>query len=377
MADKNLSVKKGLILVGFGVVLYQLLQNLNEATVVLGMMMGVFSPVILGLCIAFVMNVLMSACERPIQRMIPAQRPVLIRGCALVVTLIIVLGVIALTMMVIIPNLSKSLELFFTEIPRYVKFVSEELETLTQQTGGNREIMIDLRNALGNLAQQGIAYLKNEGTRIASVAIGLTSSVFGTVVDVVFGFIIAIYVLLDKEKIGGFIVRVMRHFLSERISAKTLELAKLAHNTFSAFVRGQCIEAVILGSMCFVGMVLFRFPHAMVVSVLIGVTALIPIVGAWIGCIISAFLVLLVNPVQAILLVIYILVLQQIEGNLIYPRVVGSTIGLPGVLVLVAVVVGQGLLGIFGALLFVPVTAVIYAVVRQTVDGKLPSDSVE
>lgn len=189
--------------------------------------------------------------------------------------------------------------------------------------------------------------------------------------DFVIAFIFAIYVLLSKETLSSQIIRLFQAFLPEKIRNGVLHVASTAHGIFCSFVTGQCIEAVILGSLCAIGMVIFRFPYAAMIGVLVGVTALIPVVGAFIGAGVGAFLILMNDPFQALMFIIYIVVLQQIEGNVIYPKVVGSSVGLPAMWVLAAVTVGGGIGGILGMLFAVPTASVLYTLLREAMRKRL------
>ena len=186
--------------------------------------------------------------------------------------------------------------------------------------------------------------------------------------NIVFAVIVAIYVLYGKEKNGAFVRKLMLRFLPEKTTKKIIRVAKLSFTTFANFVRGQLLQALILGVMCFLGMLLLGFPYAAVVSLLIGVTSLIPFLGAWIGGGIAAILVAAIDPFKGLMLVIFLVVLQQFSGSVVYPRVVGSTIGLPGLLVMAAIIIGQGLMGMFGILIAVPLCAVCYTLLKQKLE---------
>ena len=200
-----------------------------------------------------------------------------------------------------------------------------------------------------------------------SSTVSVASSVIGGVVNFILAFTFSIYVVHQKERLGSQAKRLLYAYLPEARSDRIIEILSLSHKTFSNFITGQFTEAIILGALCFVGMSIFRFPYALMISVLVGFTALIPIVGAFIGTIVGALLIVTVSPIQALWFILFILVLQQIEGNLIYPRVVGTSVGLPGIWVLVAVTAGGSLYGIVGMLFSVPVSSVLYCLLRETV----------
>ena len=200
-----------------------------------------------------------------------------------------------------------------------------------------------------------------------SFAKGLIS----TVTNIFVGFILALYILLQKEKLRVQVEKVMKAFLHGKLYNRIQEICSLTYKTFSSFITGQCVEAVILGGIFLVVLGVLNYPYALLISVLIGFTALIPLVGAFIGCAVGAFLILMISPVKALIFIVIFLVIQQLEGNLIYPHVVGNSIGLPSIWVLVAVSLGGSLMGIMGMLLFIPLVSVLYTLFRNYVYERL------
>ena len=199
------------------------------------------------------------------------------------------------------------------------------------------------------------------------VASGIISSVFSTVVTLLVGVVFSIYLLIGKEKLGGQFQKLFAKYLPEKVIKKFYYVADILNQSFHSFIVGQCTEAVILGLLCMGGMFLLRLPYAAMIGCLVGFTALIPIAGAYIGAIVGAFMIFTVSPVKAIIFIAYLVILQQLEGNLIYPRVVGSSIGLPGVWVLAAVTIGGGVMGVSGMLLGVPIAATVYQLLKNDV----------
>ncbi len=206
---------------------------------------------------------------------------------------------------------------------------------------------------------------------VLSSTISATKSIVSAVSTVFVAVVFAVYVLLQKEKLGLQCRKALYALLPKRGADKTVEVCRLSHRVFSSFITGQCMEAVILGCMFFLCMTVLRMPYALLVGCLIAITALIPIVSAFISCGVGAFLLLMVSPMQALVFVVMFLILQQVEGNLIYPHVVGSSVGLPSIWVLAAVSVGGSLLGVAGMLLFIPLTSVLYALFREFVYQRL------
>ena len=221
------------------------------------------------------------------------------------------------------------------------------------------------------MIQTAINFLKNGAGNVLNSTFTVAKTVINSLMNFFVAFVFACYILLQKEKLSVQIKKVLYAFLPLKAVDKTLEVASLSYKTFSSFVTGQCLEAVILGTMFFIVMSILRFPYALLVGVVIAFTALIPIFGAFIGCVIGTFLMLVSNPMQAVAFVILFLVLQQIEGNLIYPHVVGGSVGLPSIWVLVAVTVGGSLMGVVGMLIFIPLSSVVYALFREVVYKRL------
>ena len=259
------------------------------------------------------------------------------------------------------------------KIPVFTERVVEELDRLvrdypelTKQIDELELTEINWDSVLGSV----IDFLKNGAGDVLNSTVSVASGIISGIVNVVISFIFALYVLAQKERLADQGRRILSAYLPQAVGAKILEICSLLYRNFSSFITGQCLEAVILGTMFVVTMSLFRMPYALMVGVLIAFTALIPIVGGFIGCAVGAFLILIDNPLQALWFVILFLVLQQIEGNLIYPKVVGNSVGLPAIWVLMAVSVGGSLFGISGMLFFIPLTSSGYALLRESVNDR-------
>lgn len=205
---------------------------------------------------------------------------------------------------------------------------------------------------------------------VAQIAMGAVSATFSGFAKFVIALIFAIYILVGKEKLGVQLIRVTDHYLKPEWNEKIRYVLRVFNECFHKFIVGQCIEAVVLGSLCILGMTILRFPYAMMIGTLIGFTALIPVAGAYIGAGVGAFMILTVSPIQALVFLLFIVILQQLEGNLIYPKVVGSSIGLPGIWVLAAVTIGGGISGIGGMLLGVPTAAALYQLIKNDMNKK-------
>ncbi|WP_321003970.1 AI-2E family transporter [Eisenbergiella porci] len=324
-------------------------------------------PLILGVAVAYVINIIMVRVERIYfpktkNRFVAASR----RGVSIVVSLLLVAGIFSLVARLVLPELGKAFAVIGRNVPI---FLEEAAAWLEKNNAGNTADM--LKNVDWNSVMDKVADVVKSGfTSFVNSTLTAVGAVVGSVVNFFIGLIFGIYILSGKEKLHSQVSRIMHAYMKERTVARIRYIYRTANETFSSFIIGQCTEAVILGTLCTIGMLLFRFPYAPMIGAFIGATALIPIVGAYLGAAVGAFMILTVDPLKALLFIIFIVVLQQLEGNLIYPRVVGSSIGLPGIWVLAAVTVGGGLGGIGGMLLGVPVAATAYKLIRNDVAGR-------
>ncbi len=370
MREKRDRLHTGMFLIAFGVCLYCLLQNINEVASFMGRLHAIFYPLLLGLALAFVFNVLMSPLEQLLKR-IPflKEQTRTTRVLALVLTLLGAAALVTLMVLVIVPRLGETVSMFVNVLPQSAADLSNALQSFLQRFRVPDETMQSISAYISGLAQQVVTMIKESTGTIANYVLSTVVSAFSTIMNIVFAVIVAIYVLYGKEKNGAFVRKLMLRFLPEKTTKKIIRVAELSFTTFANFVRGQLLQALVLGVMCFLGMLLFSFPYAAVVSLLIGVTSLIPFLGAWIGGGIAAILVAAIDPFKGLMLVIFLVVLQQFSGSVVYPRVVGSTIGLPGLLVMAAIIIGQGLMGMFGILIAVPLCAVCYTLLKQKLEG--------
>lgn len=359
-----------LLLITFGLVLYTILQRPEFLGSALDRVWSIISSVVYGLCIAFVVNVFLDFVERFISRIFRGKlRGGPLRAVGMLATLALLLGAIVLIILVIVPAIADTVSQIISYLPQSIGGLSEWTAEKLEMIGFSESSIETISTQLTTLVNQITDFLQTQYMKVMNTALSVTSSVLDVVMTTVISMIFAIYVLAGKEKIGRFIGDGMRRFLPERKCTRINEVAHLSFNSFSSFVKGQLLEACILGALCFAGMLIFRFPNAAVVSLLIGVTALIPIFGAWIGAGVGAFLILIVDPTKSLWFLVFILILQQIEGNLIYPRVVGSSLGLPGIIVLAAVTIGGNIAGVMGMLLGVPTCSVVYVLLKQAIYG--------
>lgn len=363
-----------LILIAFGVALYVILQTPERLSGVISWLWRVFSPIILGLAIAFVLNVFLEFIERALTffsrgKLGHAPR----RAISMLLTVALMLGAVVGVLFVVIPAIGDTVNQVIRYLPQSSAETADWAAAQLTAMGLDAQIVSDIRLRFLDIINGFLDYLKSESFGMANFALGVTTSILDVFLSIVLGVIFALYILASKEKIGRFVNDAMRHFMPANRWDKTVEIAHLSFKTFASFVKGQLLEACILGMLCFIGMMIFRFPNPAVISLLIGVTALIPIVGAWIGAAVAAFLIVIISPVKALLFLVFILVLQQIDNNFVYPRVVGTSVGLPGVLVLAAITVGGNVAGVIGMLVGVPVCSVLYVLLKKVVYAKKKS----
>lgn len=368
--DKQ-TIKKlrGLIL--FTVILLAAMLNLSAIEGSLRTLFGLIFPFLLGGCIAFILNVPMTALEHSIFGSLKSQK--LKRGLSLVSALILVVGIVNIVMFLVIPELGNTLVSLSNSVPSFMNGVSAKAEQLFQENPQIIEWLESIEVNWQSIVNSLVNFFRNGAGNVLGSTVNMAVNIASGVATFFIGFVFSLYILIEKEKLGRQAKMILAAFLPDKYYDSTVSIASLTYTTFANFLSGQCIEAVILGTMFFVSMSLFRFPYALLIGVLIAFTALIPIFGAFIGCIIGTFLILMVSPIQALWFIVLFNVLQQLEGNLIYPKVVGGSVGLPSMWVLVAVTLGGSTMGVAGMLIFIPLTSVIYALFRGVVYQRLKS----
>ncbi|MGI5988533.1 MAG: AI-2E family transporter [Dysosmobacter sp.] len=372
MEWKKENLRGLLLVVCGGIAFYSLLQNLPAVAMAVGWVLGILGPFLLGGAMAFILNVPMRAIERRLFPVRPGKQVKGRRPMALLITLLAVIGVLVLASSVIGPGIAEAVRSLAAQVPAAAERLWAQISRLEQYLPMLESLLADWNmEDWKNITQKAAELLQTWGGGILSSG----SMVIGGVVSGVSTFVIALifsfYILLQKEKLGRQGRQVLYALLPERRADRTLEILRLSSRTFSSFLSGQCLEACILGTLFVVSMTIFRMPYALLVGVLISLTALIPIVGAFIGCGVGALLIAIADPWKALGFIVLFLVLQQVEGNLIYPHVVGSSVGLPSIWVLAAVTLGGSLMGILGMLVFIPLCSVLYALFRDYVKTRL------
>lgn len=360
------------------IILYWLLHETERVQSVFAAVGGVVSPFAMGASIAFIFNVPMRAFEGLLKKI---KVDGLRRLIAIILTAVAILLVLALVFWLLIPQLVQTVQslipklyTFFVNVEGHIEvFLNDNPDLLKWITDNT-----DFENMdWAGLVQKALTMVGNSVSTILSGAFSAIGSVTSALVDFVIAIVFAIYCLFQKETLARQGRKLLYAFLPEKISDQVVRVLRLTNSTFSNFLSGQCIEVCILGSLFAVAMAIFRMPYIPLVSVLVAVTAFIPVVGAWTGCILGAFLILVEDPMLAVWFVVMFLILQQIENNMIYPRVVGTSIGLSGMWVLVAVAVGGELMGVAGMFLMIPAASVIYALLRELTCKRLEKKDIE
>lgn len=363
---------RGLLL--FGAFLVLLLMYSKEVFQGIGFVMRIARPFFYGGVIAFILNLPMKAIEKTFfskkDRPFSAKfgRPI-----SLVLAILIVGFVITVVIGTMIPQLTKAVSVLGQKFPLFLEEAAGRMQELSARYPELEKSVTALENLELNwdsVVKNVTGFLKNGLGNMLTSTVSVASSIAGAVVNGVISFIFALYILAQKEKLADQGKRILKAYLPQSMNERILYVLALLHRNFSNFITGQCLEAVILGCMFIVSMTIFRMPYAVMVGVLIAFLALIPIVGAFIGCAVGAFLIMIENPVLAVWFVVLFLVIQQLEGNLIYPRVVGNSVGLPSIWVLAAVSLGGSLFGVAGMLFFIPLLATAYSLFRDRVNER-------
>ena len=358
-------MKNKVFLITYGVILFVLLMNYQWIGVVFKFVGTALLPFIIGFVIAFMLNVLIKMLEKGILKKLKKSKRII----SILTSLILVIGFIIILLFILIPQVKKAGLIFVDNIPEY----QETIFSLGKKIGlsADQLKMFDLEN--NELSSDFTSLIAKNSDAIINFSMGFANSVISAVTTFFVGLVFAIYILLDKENLKKQLKNLLQGLCSKKVYNKIIEIAELSNTTFTNFLKVQVLEACILGGLCFLGMIIFRLPYAATISVLVGFTALIPIFGAFVGCVIGAFLIFMVSPIKAIGFIVFFLILQQVEGNFIYPKVVGGKIGLPSIWVLVAVIMGGSVGGVFGMLLGVPIVSIVYSLIKIYIGDKSKS----
>ena len=368
------TMQRIMLLITFAVLLFWGLYNISTIGGLFSNLFSLLAPLLIGVCIAFVLNLMMVGLERLWDRALAKWRShwsaKLKRPVCLTLTMVLFLGIIFAIFFILIPRLEEAGSTLAANIPTYVDQFQTWWKNLSDFADGHGVTLPELTLSAEQVRDTIAGFLQERGDSVVNTTLNITSSIVGALVNVLLALVFSLYMLAQKETLIAQSKRLLRRALPRKAADKLLAVLHLTNNAFSSFVTGQVTEAVILGTLCCLGMLLLGLPYALPVSVIIAALSLIPIFGAWIGAATGAFLIVFQSPIKALTFLIFLLILQQVEGNLIYPRVVGKSVGLPGLWVLAAVTIGGGAFGILGMLLGVPVCSVVYSLVQAYIRTK-------
>lgn len=331
----------------------------------------IISPLVLGFVFSYVLNILVVKIENKLtylkrKRLIKLLRPISI---LLSISFIFLLFIIIIN--IIFPQLIETLSIFSSSFPKMIHAIDGWFNLNETKFPLIADYIDQLNIDWSSIGKTVTTFTISSVTTILNSSFGLASNFFSGTFNLLMALSFAIYLLSGKEKLINQIKNFQKAYLKGRLSKKLSEIITISNESFSSYISGQCLEAIVLGSLCTLGMIIFRFPFALTIGVFIGSTALIPIVGAFLGAGVGALLILTVSPIKALLFIAYIIILQQLENNLIYPKVVGTSVGLPGIWILASVTIGGGLFGIVGMIIGVPITATIYKLLQNDIRNRL------
>ncbi len=367
----NEKTKELLLIVTYAIVLIFALFNLKTMFGIIVYILKLIMPFIIGIGIAFVLNILLKIIETKVYPKIFKKKTKrsekLKRPICLVSVMVLVLALISLIFKLVIPELINAVEIFSDSLPKYTEIIENYLE----EKQFSEENIKMVTNTLNEVQKKATSFVMTNTEEIAERIFDMATKIVGYIVNGVIALVFALYILAQKEKFIHQVNKVMKAFLDKKVIEKIDTVVGITNKAFYNFASGQFVEALIIGVLCFIGMIILRIPYATTISVLVAFTALIPMFGAFIGTAIGAFLILMIDPIKAIIFIIFIIILQQFEGNLIYPKVVGRSVGLPGIWVLVAVTIGASTFGIIGMIISVPLCAILYGVLVNITNERL------
>lgn len=347
----------------------------NKIMFLLCSIIKTISPFLIGIILSFLLNVLTNFFEKRVfkrlknnKMWIKIKRPVCI-----IISLVLIITIIYLVINLLIPQLKHSLFLFTDSLPNYKNDILNILDRFDVDNGTKLKIS----QYLDNFSKIITDYIKGNSKNMISITTVVATSIIGTISKGIIAIVFAIYIVAQKETLSRQFNRILKAYFRQEKAEKIKKVGNMTNKVFSNFITGQCLEAVIFGSICFLGLLVFGFPYASTIGVLLGFTALIPVFGAIAGAFIGAFLILMVSPVKALLFIIFIIIVQQIDNNFIYPRVVGKSVGLPGMLVLISVTVGANIGGIIGMFIATPICSILYSLFQENVSSRIKNNKIK
>ena len=382
---KDLDTKKVLKIALTIIFVWWILQNISLVLGMVDKIFGVLKPFIVGACLAFVLNIPMQFFEKrlfKVQKLKEAKKKTkiklaLARPMSLILSIALVVMLIMLLLGVVLPEIFNVIKIFMGYLPEIFNNIKDFAVNITvkypEVSNQIKNINIDIEK----VSKEAISIITNISSNLIVSSVQIAGSVIGFVVNLVISIVFAIYILFSKETLIIQSKKLLFAHINTEKANYILDICSLSNNIFYNFIKGQSAEAVILGILVFIGMVILGIPYAGVIGILIGFTSIIPVVGAFIGIIIGAILILAVDPVKATVFIIFVLILQQLENNLIYPKVVGASVGLPGIWVLLSVTVGGSLLGPLGMIIALPVVSILYTIIKDETNKKLEKKKIK
>lgn len=372
MESEKKDLRNLLKVIIIAIIIYWGINNFGIIGIVFGKIIEIVFPFILGGALAFILNIPMTFFENKLSKIKNKKRKSLInknliRFISLILAIIVITFILYLIINLIVPELIDIIKLLVSNIPYYAEEINKFINSNTENIQEIDSLISGMNFDTDSIKNELMEILSS----VLSSSVSLVMGVVGLITNLIIAIIFAIYILTSKEKLKNQVLRIIKAYCKKEKAIKIIEVGRITNKTFKNFLTVQALEATILGSLCIIGMLILKIPYAVPIGVLVGVTALIPVVGAFIGIIIGAILILSAEPIKVITFIIFVLILQQVEGNVIYPRVVGGSVGLPGMWVLVAVTVGGSLFGILGMLLGVPVFSVIYSMIKKDTEKRL------
>lgn len=371
-------MKRALFLISFAIILIFVLYNIVMVVDIIGRFISIISPFILGLVIAFIFNGPMRFLEKKIfgnKGVFKKLSPGLKRVISYIITLTIIVFIFLLISFIIIPELINTLQDLINKSSSYIEKVQEFVTTIIENNPQLMEWASFVDFDWDQLKNNSIEFTKNSIIGVLESTLNISMTIVSGTITFALAFVFSIYVLFQKEKLTRQMKKLILAFCNKKVSEKIFYISNLSNRVFSSFLYGQVLESIILGTLFFVAMSIFKFPYPLMISVTIGVTSIIPIFGAFVGAAIGVFLIVVIDAKMALWFVIMFIIIQQIEGNLIYPFVAGKASGLPSIWILVAVTVGGSLMGVLGILLFIPIFSILYTLLSESVNRRLKKDS--
>ncbi|MDD6311183.1 MAG: AI-2E family transporter [Firmicutes bacterium] len=346
------------------VVIYS--KNIADAAITV---VNIITPFIIGGAIAFVLNIPMTSIEqRLFSKLDGPKTKHLKRPASIITTLVLVVVILGLMGVIVIPNLSKTAHDFATTVPVFLTKLDDFLIHLNLTIFADENMTLNyITENWEKICEEIFVFIKSGAVSFFTSTIQLVTNVFGAIINSVIAFIFSIYILFQKETLGVQFKKLLKAYIPEKQNDYILKVCSLLYANFKHFITGQCLDAMLLGTICTVVLFICKIPYSLMIGVLIAFTALIPVVGAFIGCVIGVLLIVMVEPIKALWFIIIFIIVQQIDNNLIYPKVVGNSIGLPSIWVLVAITIGGSLCGVVGMLCFIPLVSTIYTLIREDV----------